>query len=84
MFGTIIRLRNYRHQGTDGKSWAEYRHEDKKKVFVAIVVGERPKVDEEMTREDVELMMGDLGWKKMTEKQFRTHAKKRGIVLNED
>jgi hypothetical protein len=84
MAGQVVRLRNYRHYGTDGKSWAEYKHEDKNMVFVGIIVGERPKVDEDMTREDVELMMGDLGWKKMTEKQFRAHAKKRGIPLRED
>jgi len=86
-FGNVIRLRNYRHQGTDGKSWAEYRHAEKDKVFLAVVIGEAPKVEtkeNEITPDDVVMMMQDLGWKKMTETQFRAHAKKRGLVLRDD
>ena len=39
-----IRLRNYRTYMDDGRSYAEYRHDKKDKVFVAIIVGEEPKV----------------------------------------
>jgi hypothetical protein len=40
----IIRLRNYRTYGPDGKSWSEFKCRDKDQVFVAIVVGVEPKV----------------------------------------
>jgi hypothetical protein len=82
--GDVIRLRNYRHYGQSGKSWADIRHRDKDKVFVCVVIGDAPKVSDQITDKELEDLMGDLGWKRMTENQFEKHMKKRGYVVKKE
>lgn len=50
----ILRLRNYRHYLDDGYGWVEYKHAEKDKVFVAILIGEEPKKVEEDNCLDVD------------------------------
>lgn len=40
----VVRLRNYRDYGQDGKSWTEMKAKSKDEVLVAIILGCEPKV----------------------------------------
>ena len=43
MVADIIRIRNYRHYGSEGgRAWIEIKHADKTRVFVAVIVGDEP------------------------------------------
>ena len=60
---TIIRLRNYRHYFENGTDSIDIAHSDKKKVFVAIILGDEFKAvkegDELVDVDDVILKMAD-------------------------
>jgi hypothetical protein len=60
---TIIRLINYRHYFENGTDYIEIAHSDKKKVFVAIILGDELKAvkegDELVDVDDVILKMAE-------------------------
>jgi hypothetical protein len=66
--GSVVRLRNFRHYGDD-RSWAEFRHNDKKKVFLALILGDENFDGPCSSMEDIEKMLNRLGWYKKEEKE---------------
>ena len=51
----VIRLRGYKDYFEDGSGWATYDHVDKKRVFVALIIGDEPKkIESEAQIFDVE------------------------------
>jgi len=64
--GQVIRLRNFRHYGVanpDAKmvmDWMEYKHPDKDKVFVVMLLGEESK--DGSVELDCEKRLNEMGW----------------------
>jgi hypothetical protein len=59
--GDVVRLRNLRHYG-EGRSWVEFKHYDKKKIFLALLLGEENFDGPPSSPEDLEKMMNRIGW----------------------
>jgi len=78
-----IRLTKYRNYGDDGRSYVEYGHQQKDKVFVALIVGEEPKKltceEDLLDIESVILAMADhiRAQKKPAKKKKKAVAKKK-------
>ena len=65
--GSVVRLRNLRHYG-DERSWVEFKHNNKKKVFLALLLGDENFDGPGSTDQELDQMMNRLGWYKKDEK----------------
>lgn len=62
MIGQIIRLRNGRHYFESGNGWSEFKHPDRNKVLVAVVIGIEDKKCPDPSDERYIKMLESLGY----------------------
>lgn len=79
----VVRLKNYRNYMLDGFGYAEFKHADKNKVFVAVIVGDEPKkVTVESQFFDVDAAILQMAANiKAAIKAEKEAAKKNGVKL---
>lgn len=69
MPGSILRLKNFRHQFNSGNAWSESKAR-KGQVFVCILLGTEPEASPESNSEKYNKMAEDIGYRVMSDEEF--------------